>query len=336
MIGMPEPPGAPVAPGAEGLHRTGPAAVDSVFGYLQQTHRIEPVQLVLNYRTNEAIAAWPRRRFYGGRYLAHAPDRRLRLTTPVPATPRPPPGWPARLPWSPHWAAVLDPDLPVAVLTYPARQHALSNAFEAQVAAALALLLRRHLPRPGADARVAGGDGRGGEAEALRRFWAEQVAIVTPHRAQRSLIANMLVGAGAFPRRPPPRVETVDAVQGQEREVVIASYGASDPDFIAAEAPFLLDPRRFNVTLTRARTKFVALLSDSLLRHLPADPDAAARVGDVQLFVLRYCRPIGVFWLPYRDGGLARTVPVRLRGAGDRGATGMPSGAGGRVSVARS
>ena len=29
----------------------------------------------------------------------------------------------------------------------PARQHALSNAFEAQVAAALALLLRRHLPR---------------------------------------------------------------------------------------------------------------------------------------------------------------------------------------------
>ena len=33
----------------------------------------------------------------------------------------------------------------------------------------------------------------------------------------------------------------------------------------------------------------------------------------MQLFVLRYCRPIGVFWLPYRDGRLARTVPVRLR-----------------------
>jgi hypothetical protein len=115
-------------------------------------------------------------------------------------------------------------------------------------------------------------------------------------------------------------VETVDAVQGQEREVVLASYCASDPDFIAAEAPFLLDPRRLNVTLTRARSKFVALMSDSLLRHLPADPEAAARAGDVQLFVLRYCRPVEAFRLPYRD--LARSVSVRLRAVGPSGAVG--------------
>jgi hypothetical protein len=197
----------------------------------------------------------------------------------------------------------------VAVLTYPARRHALSNAFEAQVVAALALLLHRCLPRLGEA-------GQADRAEALRRFWAEQVAIVTPHRAQLSMISNLLVATGAFPRRPALQVATVDAVQGQEREVVLASYGASDPDFIAAEAPFLLDPRRFNVTLTRARTKFVALLSDSLLRHLPADREAAARAGDLQLFALRYCRPVAAFWLPYRDGGLARTMPARLRAPG--------------------
>jgi hypothetical protein len=240
---------------------------------------------------------------------------------------------------------VLDPGLPVAVLTYPARQHALSNAFEAQVVAALALLLRRHLPTlgqsvagggDGADvAGVGGPESEGGDgAEALRRFWAEQVAIVTPHRAQRSLITNLLVATGAFPRRPAPQVDTVDAVQGQEREVVLASYGASDPDFIAAEAPFLLDPRRFNVTLTRARTKFVALLSDSLLRHLPAEREEAARAGDVQLFVLRHCRPIGAFRLPYLDRGLTRTVPVRLRAVVAPGALGPSGAAGGPASPA--
>jgi hypothetical protein len=316
---LPGPPGLPgplegsgpsAAPGAR------PALSESVFGYLQQTHGIEPLQLTRNYRTNEAIAAWPRRRFYGGRYVAHAPRRRLRLAAPVPSALRAPAGWPAALPWSPRWAAVLDPGLPVVVLTYPGQQHALSNAFEARVVAALALLLRRHLPSLGAAS--GGGDGEdgrgreGGVEESLRRFWAEQLAVVTPHRAQRSLIANLLVAGGAFPRRPAPRVETVDAVQGQEREVVLASYCASDPDFIAAEAPFLLDPRRFNVTLTRARSKFVALMSDSLLRHLPGYPEAAARAGDVQLFVLRYCRPVASFWVPHRDGARSRSVPVRL------------------------
>ena len=311
--------GPSAAPGAR------PALFESVFGYLEQTHGIEPLQLTRNYRTNEAIAAWPRRRFYGGRYVAHAPQRRLRLATPVPATHRPPAGWPAALPWSPRWAAVLDPGLPVVVLTYPGQQHALSNAFEARVVAALALLLRRHLPRlgavsgggdgeAGAGARAGAGagegPGRGGgvAAAVLGRAAGGRHPPPGPALADRQPAGRR----GGLPRRPAPRVETVDAVQGQEREVVLASYCASDPDFIAAEAPFLLDPRRFNVTLTRARSKFVALMSDSLLRHLPADAEAAARAGDVQLFVLRYCRPVASFWVPHRDGARSRTVPVRL------------------------
>jgi hypothetical protein len=311
--GLSEPSGLYARAGTSATHTVNesrPAPLDSIFAHLQATHGVEPVQLVRNYRTNEAIAVWPRRRFYGGRYLADAPNRRLRLASAIPATPRAPTGWPSRLPWSTHWAAVLDPELPVVILTYPDRRHTLSNPFEAQVVAALASLLHRHLPRAAVDRDLAPG---AAEGEALRRFWAEQVAIVTPHRAQLSLITNLLVTTGAFPRRPVPQVATVDAVQGQEREVVLASYGASDPDFIAAEAPFLLDPRRFNVTLTRARTKFVALLSDSLLHHLPADRVTAARAGDVQLFVLRHCRPAAAFWLPYQEGTRARTMPVRLR-----------------------
>jgi hypothetical protein len=32
----------------------------------------------------------------------------------------------------------------------------------------------------------------------------------------------------------------------------------------------------------------------------------------VQLFALRYCRPVASFWVPHRDGARSRSVPVRL------------------------
>ena len=45
---------------------------------------------------------------------------------------------PARVPWTRHLPEILDPDLPVAVVTYEERPHTLSNPFEAQVVGALA------------------------------------------------------------------------------------------------------------------------------------------------------------------------------------------------------
>ena len=49
----------------------------------------------------------------------------------------------------------------------------------------------------------------------------------------------------------------------------------------------ILDPRRLNVTLTRARAKFVVLVIDSLVQHLPYDKDIAERAASFQLFVER-------------------------------------------------
>jgi hypothetical protein len=280
--------------------------LESVFSYMQERHGLSPLQLVRNYRTNEEIAAWPRNRFYGGRYIAHSPDRRLVLASAIPATAQAPDGWPPDLPWSRELAMLLDPNSPIVVVTYGAKQHTLSNPFEAQIVAALAAVLRRHLPRD---------DGLT-ELDALRWFWKEQVAVVTPHRAQMSDIANRLVSSGAFPRRPRPQVDTVDAVQGQERDVVLASYSVSDPDFIASEEAFILDPRRFNVTLTRARSKFVILASDSLVEHLPYEKKVAEQAAQFQLFVERYCRLVASTTLPYYEDGTLRDMPVRVRCVG--------------------
>jgi superfamily I DNA and/or RNA helicase len=212
---------------------------DCIFTFMQETHDIHPVVLEQNYRTNIEIGDWPKQRFYSEGYEAFHPQRRLQIMLPA-CGDDPPQDWPASLPWNPAYLRILDPGLPVAVVTFDARTYTLSNPFEAQIVAALSYLYCRFL--------VEGGEYRGGVD-----FWTERLSIVTPHRAQIATIRNLLVDAAGMPIEPPPFVDTVNRVQSQERDLIIASYTVADRDFVRTEEEFILDPRRFNVTLTRAR-----------------------------------------------------------------------------------
>ena len=110
-------------------------------------------------------------------------------------------------------------------------------------------------------------------------------------------------------------MDTVDRVQGQERDLIIASYAVSDRDFVRSEEAFILDPRRFNVTLTRARTKFVMLVSQALIQHLPSDAQVARDASHLQLFVENYCSSVDEsIELRYSENGTSSLMPCRLRG----------------------
>jgi hypothetical protein len=277
---------------------------DCIFSYMQETHGIEPVALDRNYRTNTEISGWPRERFYSEGYEAFYPQRRLAITVPV-ATGQPPTGWPPNLPWTDHFLRLLDPELPVVVVSYGTQTSTLSNPFEAQMVAALALLYRRIL-------------GPAGRRPEDQQFWSEHLGIVTPHRAQMSTIRNLLVDAAGMPMDPPPFVDTVDRFQGQERDLMIASYVVADRDFVAAEEAFILNPRRFNVTLTRARSKFIMFVSDAVLQHLPGDADVARDAAHLQLFSENYCTTINEeITLPFFDRGALTSMRCRLRGRSD-------------------
>jgi hypothetical protein len=268
---------------------------------MQETHDVEPIMLEKNYRTNVEIGDWPKLRFYSEGYEAFHPQRRLQITLPN-YGPNPPPGWPPSLSWNPEYLRILDPALPVAVITYDARTYTLSNPFEAQMVAGLSYLYRRILIESGAY--------RGDED-----FWLERLTIVTPHRAQMATIRNLLVDAAGMPVDPPPFVDTVDRVQGQERDLIVASYAVADRDFIRAEEGFILEPRRFNVTLTRARSKFVMLVSDALIQHLPSDAQVARDASHLQLFAENYCSSVNQpMDLRFFDNGVAVPMHCRLRG----------------------
>ena len=93
------------------------------------------------------------------------------------------------------------------------------------------------------------------------------VAVITPHRAQRGLLNSML-------DRFKPAVDIVDTVeriQGGERDTVLVSGTQSDPSSIAGSADFILDGNRTNVIFSRAKRRLVVVCAETLLNSLPSD-----------------------------------------------------------------
>lgn len=96
--------------------------------------------------------------------------------------------------------------------------------------------------------------------------------VIAPYKAQVELLNKLLAGQG-LPIELMKRisVNTVDAFQGQERDVIIMSLTRSNSEGIIG---FLADERRLNVAMTRARHKLVmvgdsaTLASDKLFNQL--------------------------------------------------------------------
>lgn len=174
------------------------------------------------YRLNKRLAAWPSASFYGGELEPHrvAANRRLQLTRP-----------------SEKYAGILEPAKPSVFVRVPASAYLTTrNQKEAELAADLiAELLACGVPPT-------------------------EVAVVTPFRGQGRLIRNLL-------RRNPHTasiarkvvVDTVERMQGQERDVIIFSLVSTNIEFVRRLAEFYLDPRRLNVSITRARSKLIIL-----------------------------------------------------------------------------
>jgi hypothetical protein len=95
---------------------------------------------------------------------------------------------------------------------------------------------------------------------------AGSIAVLTPHRAQRSMLNEELQDQPAI-----GLVDTVERLQGGERPIVIVSGTASEPNAIAKSAEFLLDLNRSNVAFSRCQERLIVVCSRSLLDHIPAE-----------------------------------------------------------------
>jgi DNA replication ATP-dependent helicase Dna2 len=292
--------------------------VGSLYDYLAKHHGVQSQNLTVNYRSNEEIVAVARAAKYPAGLVPHSPSLRLDLLSP-PRDDAAPDGWPSELVWSPGLYDLLDPARPVTCLVYPDVLSGQSNDFEAQTVAGLAWLLSSNLadqlsgeldendvPKPRSSTPY--------EDEWLLR---KGVGVVTPHRAQVSLIGGLL--RTVLPVAPPDAVrgsvDSVERYQGQQRDVIIGSYAVGDPDIVADEDEFLQSLNRFNVLSSRARAKLIVLVSESVIQHLPFEVEHLRSSALLKSFVETLCsqrRPLSLDWADPRDRTV-RTVAGSMR-----------------------
>lgn len=210
-----------------------PLAHTSIFEYLAE--RGYDTMLTETYRMNDVLTAWPSRTFYDGRLhpAAGIGERRLNLQE-----------------IAPRWQSILDPQQPAVFVDLFTRNTTIRSYREADLVVSLVLEL------------LQGG---------LTPY---DIGVITPYRAQGREIRNRL--RRALPDREQRRalvIDTVERMQGQEREVVIFSMTTSSSAFAAELADFYFQAERLNVTITRPKTKLIIVGSSAVLHTLPETPE---------------------------------------------------------------
>lgn len=241
-----------------GYQENGKQILSSVFAFvrkeveLSQTLNEKDIifQLVENFRMNEPITGYPREAIYRGLLKAKFPEQRALLN--IDAVNQD------------FFKALLHPEFPVVLCTYNAPQSFTArNPVESEIVGALTEAIWANLK-----------DHTTGQAYAADKFSAEALAVLSPHRAQNTQIRNHLTSLGYNgSAKPEILVDTVDKLQGKERELILVSYGVADEEYAEAEASFLLSRNRFNVALTRAKKKVIVFCSEQVLKVIPQDQE---------------------------------------------------------------
>ncbi len=114
-----------------------------------------------------------------------------------------------------------------------------------------------------------------------------RLALISPHRAQNNAMANRLSQLLQETSDALPVIDTVERLQGAERDVILFSTTTSDPDHVMSE--FLNNPNRFNVAITRARHKLIVVGSRSFFLTVPQNEEALAANACFKQF-LQHCK----------------------------------------------
>lgn len=117
------------------------------------------------------------------------------------------------------------------------------------------------------------------------------IGIVTPYRAQGRAIRTLL--ARSFGREIASTVvaDTVERMQGQERELIIVSLASGDEEFIGAVAEFFFQPERLNVSITRAMTKLI-IIGPELSQGIECSNSITQQWANDYLNLISRCRKV--------------------------------------------
>lgn len=203
--------------------RPADALAESVFGCLQS--RGHCTLLNVTYRMNRQLTHWPSAEFYDGELVAHRDNAESVLTLIHP---------PAEL------TEILSPENSLVYVRLEHRGD--KSASRDEVVHLCDLLLSLRQAGCGFD----------------------RVGVVVPFRRQARLLRVALLRSGVTVNELQGlTADTVERMQGQERDIVMLSLTTSDVAFADFIGEFLFQPERLNVAITRAKTKLIVLGSDA-------------------------------------------------------------------------
>ena len=100
----------------------------------------------------------------------------------------------------------------------------------------------------------------------------------------------------------------MELFQGQQRDVMLATFALGDPDAIADEDEFLLSVNRFNVMAFRTRAKLIVSVSQEVVDHLSSDMDVLRGSALLKTFAESFCGQGRPMQLGYIRNGAAQAV----------------------------
>lgn len=280
--------------------------VGSIYSFFRYYHNIEPRSLDINYRSNTSITEFTKKAGYSQSLRSFSPDLRLSFSNSLGFNT--PSDWPNELFWTSSWQEFLDPAFPTVSFIYQDTLSSQVNQFEADTIASLLWILRKTLTIQLLNERQVNGSflSMSNNLYEAEGFWGKAVGIVTPHKAQMSKVISRL--RQIFPQDPAASiygtVDTVERYQGQQRDVIIASFGIGDPDLIRGEDEFLYSLNRFNVLVSRARAKVIVLLTQSMLQYLSNDIGVLKESRLLKQFAESYCTDSQQIELGYIRNGV--------------------------------
>lgn len=154
-------------------------------------------------------------------------------------------------------AAVLRPDYPLVTVVHDEADSQVRNLFEQSLIEPIIRTLTDK-GKYGLDAE----DGLG---------------VVVPHRAQRASLQqtfpelSVIDPVSGLPIR--SAIDTVERFQGGERTVILISATESSRPYLLMSSKFLLDPRRLNVALSRAKRKMILVASQTIFSLFSPDEE---------------------------------------------------------------
>lgn len=191
----------------------------SIFEHL---HQFNPgIMLDITYRMNKWINDFPSRHFYNGRLV---PDKKNEE-------------WLLAIPnnFSKH-AEILDITKPEVLFCHYHESNESISKFEADLIAELIALYINQGVKP------------------------DNMAVLTPFRSQVRQIRKSLMRIRNYNEfKDELFLDTVERIQGQERDIIIFSLSTTDPIKAMQRATFFFNPNRFNVAITRAKKKRIVI-----------------------------------------------------------------------------